>query len=128
MGGFEGFAEKAEGWADSHPDQVREGIDKAEQGGERLTGDRYSSDIERAGQALADRFGQNQQDQGAAPGGQDSPEQQPNQGERYEQGDQSQQRQYDQQYQAGQGDQYQPDRIQQDDPGYQPDEGDPSGQ
>ena len=56
MGGLEDMAGKAEELAKEHPDQVKQGVEKAGQVADEKTGGQHSDQIDKAEQAAEDRL------------------------------------------------------------------------
>ena len=56
MGGLEDMAGKAEELAKEHPDQVKQGVEKAGEVADEKTGGQHSEQIDKAEQAAEDRL------------------------------------------------------------------------
>ena len=64
MPDFSEMADKAKQFADEHPDQANEGLDKAENFAEDKTGGKFDSQIQQGEQRAEDFLGTGGQDQG----------------------------------------------------------------
>ncbi|WP_310962034.1 antitoxin [Nocardioides terrisoli] len=61
MSDLGGLADKAEQFAGEHPNQVREGLDKAEQALDGATGGRFGDQIQQGGDMVEERLGVSEQ-------------------------------------------------------------------